>query len=860
MNNLFKLGIFLLIFLNLLPASFVRDTVDVNHFFSSVHMFEYAFQHGFQFGLDFVDNVGPYGYLHYPYIYAGGAFWSKSLWFALICFVYAYYAAALIGRVRSWPERGLFLFAIIFFPFQSTSPFLSFEVIPRLAILFSAIYFLAGSRAKTSWHENAHIIFNGLFYAFLTLEKASNVYYLVLLVFVLSAYWLSTNQWRNSLSLVGTYLFGCAVFWLAAGQYRLSGLLDYFASMSFFIDAYQENLGTEVGGSIFLYGLFYCTVAAALIIFRLRLSFKVTRPQKGVPEEVFRSILVAALFFLTWKHGIFRGVQSFGTFMYTVPILFAYLCFYPIAAAGEHSEHSFLQRLSSWPAWISRSTLFIALLLVVWSNIISANWDASRENSYKVKHFSIMWREFSNRFSDLVHYRPAQLIKDMDGKLERLRQENALPPSLKQAMKLGRVDEFGSVPEVIFLNDLDYRPRPIPITFIASNAALNEKNGRYYQNVATAPDYVLLDGDFGFRVSDSSAYLSLLFNYQAVNAFKNWLVLEKRASTWQHLELQKLQESKAHFGEWVSLAAQQKSFLWLEVDAESSFLGKIKRFFYKPDYVRLDILLEDGSTRSMLISLAQLRAGFFLNPFFKTKNEHFIAGQSKTDVPWYLVKAFRIAMSSPDNSHLFQKKFKVKFSAVASSSTSDAPRKPIDTALATSLINLTVKSFPVDVTKFPIDLFSNEKREDFNATGMSGLESNGTESWRWATGPSTRISFYVDPALPETASRYLLRFAFKNGASIPDQSVTIRLNEKDVYHFSAKEISSRPLIDAEVALAAKRGINVLEFVYQDWNHGKKDYAPDPRLLAVVIMRLSLDTYPTKIKFPKESSLIQLHAP
>lgn len=38
MKNLFKLGIFLLIFLNLLPASFVRDTVDIGHFFSSVHM------------------------------------------------------------------------------------------------------------------------------------------------------------------------------------------------------------------------------------------------------------------------------------------------------------------------------------------------------------------------------------------------------------------------------------------------------------------------------------------------------------------------------------------------------------------------------------------------------------------------------------------------------------------------------------------------------------------------------------------------------------------------------------------------------------------------------------------------------
>ena len=131
MNRLAKISMIILICLNMLPGGFVRDTVDVGHFFSSVHMFEYAFNHGFQFGIDIIDNVGPYGYLHYPYIYAGGAFGTKTFWFALICLVYAYYATELANRILSWPERGLFLFAVIFFPLQVASPWYSFEVIPR---------------------------------------------------------------------------------------------------------------------------------------------------------------------------------------------------------------------------------------------------------------------------------------------------------------------------------------------------------------------------------------------------------------------------------------------------------------------------------------------------------------------------------------------------------------------------------------------------------------------------------------------------------------------------------------------------------------------------------------------------------
>jgi len=147
-------------------------------------------------------------------------------------------------------------------------------------------------------------------------------------------------------------------------------------------------------------------------------------------------------------------------------------------------------------------------------------------------------------------------------------------------------------------------------------------------------------------------------------------------------------------------------------------------------------------------------------------------------------------------------------------------------------------------TKFPVDLM-HEITKGVDVDGLSGLESNTKENWRWATGPSTRLKFYVDPSSRDAGRRLLLKFAFKNGAFIPNQAVTLRLNGKDIYRFSSQEISSRPEVFAEVALAAQKGINILEFDYQDWNHGKKDYAPDPRPLAVVFTSLSLDVYPTK---------------
>lgn len=139
-----------------------------------------------------------------------------------------------------------------------------------------------------------------------------------------------------------------------------------------------------------------------------------------------------------------------------------------------------------------------------------------------------------------------------------------------------------------------------------------------------------------------------------------------------------------------------------------------------------------------------------------------------------------------------------------------------------------------------INLISNEEPEDILVEGLSGLESNGKESWRWALGPATRVKFYVDPALPDQARQMLLKFAFKNGVPIADQSVTIRLNGTDVRRFSSEEIAMHELTDANVVLNAKKGVNHLEIGYGDWNHGKKNSGSnDPRKLAVVVMGLSL---------------------
>ena len=161
------------------------------------------------------------------------------------------------------------------------------------------------------------------------------------------------------------------------------------------------------------------------------------------------------------------------------------------------------------------------------------------------------------------------------------------------------------------------------------------------------------------------------------------------------------------------------------------------------------------------------------------------------------------------------------------------------TAIALKAIQATPSQASDNTYMDAINLISNESHENLSVDGLSGLESNTKESWRWAVGPKTRIKFYIEPRWSDQARQIMLKLAFKNGL-IPGQTIALRLNGEDIRFFSSKEIRTHNQIEANVVLATRKGVNILEFVFQDWNRGKNIYAPhDPRQLAVLITRLTL---------------------
>lgn len=646
-STLLKVLIFFIIFLSLLPSAFVQEIIKIDHFFSSHHMFELAFLHGSVFGIDIIDNVGPYGFLHYPYTYTGGAFWAKIAWFSMFCVIYAYYATLLANGIKTIFEKGLFIFAIMFFPLQIDFPWYSYEVLPRLAVLFSALYLLTESNHKPIWHQHWHIVLNGVFYALLVLEKASNVHYLLLLTTIVCLFWTKQRRYKDAIYLVSSFLSGIIILWLLAGQ-KLSNLPVYFNSMNAFINSYQNVLSSSMNQTYLVYASSYCIILAFLLLFRTGVSMWFTRTW----NELLQSILISALVFLSWKHGMIRSTNSYGTILYILPCVFAFVCFYPIYGLDKVG-----QKIIKKYSFITCG-IYLLFLSIFWGNMNAYEHEINLKRTVA--------KEFHHRLSMLVSYKPQKKLKELNKQLEMLKNTSTLSPSLKSIIGQRTIDEFGDTPELIFLNKLNYAPRPVPINQIVANPILNEKNGRFYQNKTSAPDFVLLK-DFNLKLTDTSAYLSLLFNYHTRDQMQPWLLLEKNP-TWNTIRLENKVKMQQPINQWIDLSNFNSYFTWLQIDLKPSVLGELKNILYKFEKVRLELMLDNGNINQYDISLSQLASGFLINPIIKSKNvnscniDHFL--------PWNRVKAFKIAIDPAEKLYLFQNHYDIHLAKIAIYNTS----------------------------------------------------------------------------------------------------------------------------------------------------------------------------------------------
>jgi hypothetical protein len=231
---------------------------------------------------------------------------------------------------------------------------------------------------------------------------------------------------------------------------------------------------------------------------------------------------------------------------------------------------------------------------------------------------------------------PTQYIKQllpgaMANYMERTKKYAALPDSILQMIGDNPIDVIPVDIATLYLNGLNYMPRPVIQSYVTSSDYLNSINYEYYMG-NNSPDYVLfsnnsIDTRHPFW-DESMTKEALLCNYDIVDSVfllkeqqDNAMLLKKKQKP-LHLKKEITFDSRIKFNEYFSLPTSD-SIIYLAAEFNYNFLGKLEKFLYQAPIVDIELFYTDGKTSRHRIVVPEMMHGVIINKTLLTQDDAF---------------------------------------------------------------------------------------------------------------------------------------------------------------------------------------------------------------------------------------------
>ena len=565
----FKNILFLTILFYLIPRfTFVKPGIGIDP--SWIISLNYAFHENFIFGKDFIFTYGPLGFLTFGL----PMYTSKLLIILFYLFIVlngVYFIYYLFKSIDNKSELilvsatlwflGDFIFSSIYFGRDALCLyfFFTFHVFHFLKHknLFSLIIASVCCLLAFYIKVNAGLIINILFL------------FLIIYNFIFK----TTDKITNSLFLVGHF----------TTLYLLSFILNtdfisYIYNSFTIINSYHDAMVVAPRD---------CELLAAGFIF-LMVIIVIFRSFKSILRsyhDIFLLFNLLLIGFILFKNGFVRADLHVIFFFAGAPFV--------IMLAFLFIETKNLQ-----------SALFTCIVLTTIISLAYCRWfDNPRLNKMKALKFDIkacLLPKKDEISLDKTYRRfPERVIKEIGSKT---------------------VDVLGSEISYIYYNNLKYNPRPIIQSFCAYQENLININYNKYKS-NSAPDYVLyhygsIDDRHGFW-DEPKIYLALFGNYTIIDtvlASNNLdsLMLFKKNSISKIIVEKVIMDTLIHFGTKFKIPASDK-ILYLKLDYDYTFIGKMKRIIYQPSLVYMNLMYENLDSTFCRLVLPVMKSGVPIN-------------------------------------------------------------------------------------------------------------------------------------------------------------------------------------------------------------------------------------------------------
>ena len=191
-------------------------------------------------------------------------------------------------------------------------------------------------------------------------------------------------------------------------------------------------------------------------------------------------------------------------------------------------------------------------------------------------------------------------------------------------------DVLGCLISQLYFNGFKYDPRPVFQSYSAYSPRLIDLNHDKYAGEG-APDFVFyhfgtIDGRHKFW-DEPKTYLPLMANYRATDTMRPKsgspaFLLFERATQRKTVKERVVLDTVVGLNSWVTVP-HSPNLLYMQMDCGLTLPGSIRRLFYQPPGVGMELLYEDGVTQTCRIILPVMKSGVPINRKVTTEQEAF---------------------------------------------------------------------------------------------------------------------------------------------------------------------------------------------------------------------------------------------
>lgn len=553
---------------------------------------------GARFGTDLVFTYGPYAAAgtgnYHPgtdqLMLAGSAF--LALCYSLGCWI--------LMRGRPWPWVLFYSLAM-----AATLAFAR-DVLYLSMVLLMALATKRWVEAAPTERRSGPLAMVALLmssFGLLPLVKGTFLAFGSAVCVVCVLYFLSIQKVRAAAICVVTPVISMPFFWLLAGQ-SVADLPAYLLSMLPIVSGYTEAMALPGRQSDFWN---YLIAATALLLYLLIQKACAGR------AKIFLLVLFALFLFIVFKSGFVR--HDAHVFTAASGLLLAALL---MACVVQ----------TRWMIPLS------GLMILSFVNILHG-YTPVVDTLLRAGHstYASAWNGLSKRTADAGWPR-----KDFDAAVLTIKKSAAI------ALLPGTTDIYSFDQSQLIASGNTWNQRPVLQSYSAYTPELAEINRQHLLG-PKAPDNILfrlqaIDLRFP-TLDDGPSWPVLLAAYQPVDRINETVYLRRRPATAAQVTLVDLQTATHALGSPVPVP-QNSQPLFVEMDIQRGWFGKLVALLFKPSRLEIQLELERGERKTFRLIAGMAQSPFLLSPLVEDSTEFGLLFSGGAHLQGKRVKSFSV--------------------------------------------------------------------------------------------------------------------------------------------------------------------------------------------------------------------------